>query len=197
MRIVLASKSPRRREILSMLGVKFEIVTADTDESSALTDPTLLVKELALRKGRAVRELLRAQGNWDEETLIIASDTVVAVNGQILGKPQDDADAARMLQMLSDSAHDVISGVALLQGAREVADFDKTAVHFGKMSEKDIEWYVKSGEPRDKAGAYAVQGLASLFIKELAGDYFNVVGLPVYRLNALTEQFLGFKLTEL
>ncbi len=197
MRIVLASKSPRRREILSMLGVKFEIVTADTDESSALTDPTLLVKELALRKGRAVRELLRARGDWDEKTLIIASDTVVAVNGQILGKPQDDADAARMLQLLSGGAHDVISGVALLQGAREVADFDKTAVHFGEMSEKDVEWYVKSGEPRDKAGAYAVQGLASLFIKGLAGDYFNVVGLPVYRLNALTEQFLGCKLTEL
>ena len=197
MRIVLASKSPRRREILAMLGVKFEIVTADTDESSAQTDPTLLVKELALRKGRAVRELLQARGEWDGETLIIASDTVVAVNGEILGKPQDDADAARMLQMLSGSAHDVISGVALLRGTREAADFDKTAVHFGEMSEKDIEWYVKSGEPRDKAGAYAVQGLASLFIKGLAGDYFNVVGLPVYRLNALTEQFLGRKLTEL
>ncbi len=197
MRIVLASKSPRRREILAMLGVKFEIITADTDESSDITDPALLVRELALRKGRAVREQLRAQGLWDDDILIIAADTVVAAGDQILGKPQDDADAARMLRTLSDGAHDVISGVALLQGTREMADFDKTAVHFGEMREKDVEWYVKSGEPRDKAGAYAVQGLASLFIKGLEGDYFNVVGLPVYRLNALVQAFLGCRLTEL
>ncbi len=197
MRIVLASKSPRRREILAMLGVKFEIITADTDESSDIADPALLVRELALRKGRAVREQLWAQGLWDNDTLIIAADTVVAAGDQILGKPQGDADAARMLRMLSGSAHDVISGVALLQGTRESADFDKTAVHFAKMREKDIEWYVKSGEPRDKAGAYAVQGLASLFIKGLEGDYFNVVGLPVYRLNTMVEAFLGRSLINL
>lgn len=197
MRVILASKSPRRREILTMLGVKFEILSADADESSDITDPAQLVRELALRKGRAVRALLQKRGEWDENTLVIASDTVVAAANEILGKPQDDADAARMLRMLSGSTHHVISGVALLCGGRETADFDKTAVHFAKMSEKDIEWYVKSGEPADKAGAYAVQGLASLFIKGLEGDYFNVVGLPVYCLNALAQSFLGTSLIDL
>ena len=197
MRIVLASKSPRRREILAMLGVKFEILSADADESSDITAPEALVRELALRKGRATRELLRERGEWNEDTLIIASDTVVATDGEILGKPRDERDAARMLRALSDSTHRVISGVALLCGEREIADFDSTGVRFGKMSAEDIDWYVRSGEPNDKAGAYAVQGLASLWIKGLEGDYFNVVGLPVYKLNALCESFLGCKLTQL
>lgn len=197
MRIVLASKSPRRREILSMLGIEFDIVTADTDEASSITDPTRLVEELALRKGRAVRELLQKKGEWDDNTLIIASDTVVATGEDILGKPEGCADAARMLRLLSGSAHHVISGIALLLGEREITDHDKTAVHFADMTEEEILWYAKSGEPLDKAGAYAVQGLASLFIKGLSGDYFNVVGLPVYRLNLLAKQFVGKSLTEL
>ena len=197
MRVILASKSPRRREILAMLGVKFEILSADADESSDITAPEALVRELALRKGRATRELLRERGEWNNDTLIIASDTVVATDGEILGKPRDERDAARMLRALSDSTHRVISGVALLCGEREIADFDSTGVRFGKMSAEDIDWYVRSGEPNDKAGAYAVQGLASLWIKGLEGDYFNVVGLPVYKLNALCESFLGCNLTQL
>ena len=197
MRVILASKSPRRREILSMLGVEFEIVSADADESSDITDPELLVRELALRKGRATRELLQRKGEWNESTLIIASDTVVATGDEILGKPQDAADAKRMLCALQDSTHRVISGVALLCGEREVADFDSTGVRFAAMSDEDIDWYVASGEPNDKAGAYAVQGLASLWIKGLDGDYFNVVGLPVYKLNALCQSFLGKNLTQL
>ena len=197
MRVILASKSPRRREILSALGVKFEIVSADADESSALTDPKALVRELALRKGRATRELLRERGEWDEDTLIIASDTVVACEDEILGKPADAEDAKRMLRKLSDTTHRVISGVALLWGEREVADFDSTGVRFAKMSECEIDWYVASGEPNDKAGAYAVQGLASMFIKGLDGDYFNVVGLPVYKLNTLVREYLNCNLNEL
>ena len=197
MRVVLASKSPRRRDILTDLGVRFDIVSADADESSPITDPTLLVRELALRKGRAVRALLQARGEWKGDTLIIASDTVVAAGGEILGKPQNDADAARMLRLLAGTEHQVISGVALLFADREAADSDTTAVRFAKMAESDIDWYVKSGEPRDKAGAYAVQGLASLFIEGLRGDYFNVVGLPVYRLNCLLRNFLGLSLTDL
>ena len=197
MRIILASKSPRRREILSMLGVEFEILSADADESSDITDPEALVCELALRKGRATRALLQERGEWDENTLIIASDTVVATGNEILGKPADAADAKRMLRALQDSTHRVISGVALLCGERETADFDSTGVAFGAMSEEEIAWYVASGEPNDKAGAYAVQGLASLWIKGLEGDYFNVVGLPVYKLNALCQSFLGKNLTQL
>lgn len=197
MRVILASKSPRRREILSMLGVKFEIVTADTDESSDITDARLLVEELARRKGEAVRELLRQRGEWNDDTLILAADTVVAANGKILGKPADEKDAAQMLTMLSDATHEVISGVALFLGDRSCAAAECTTVSFGQMSEKDIKWYVKSGEPCDKAGAYAVQGLASLFIKGLSGDYFNVVGLPVYRLNQLLLDFTGNSLADL
>ena len=197
MRVILASKSPRRREILSMLGVEFEILSADADESSDITDPEALVRELALRKGRATRALLQERGEWDESTLIIASDTVVATQDEILGKPADAQDAGRMLRALQDSTHRVISGVALLCGEREVADFDSTGVRFAAMNEDEINWYVASGEPSDKAGAYAVQGLASLWIKGLEGDYFNVVGLPVYKLNALCQSFLGKPLTQL
>ncbi len=197
MRVILASKSPRRREILSMLGVKFEILSADADESSDITSPEALVRELALRKGRATRELLREKGEWDDNTLIIASDTVVATADEILGKPQDAEDAKRMLRALSDTTHRVISGVALLCGEREMADFDSTDVCFGAMSEEEIDWYVQSGEPNDKAGAYAVQGLASLWISGHKGDYFNVVGLPVYVLNKLCQGCLGKNLTQI
>ncbi|MBE6629640.1 MAG: septum formation protein Maf [Ruminococcaceae bacterium] len=197
MRVILASKSPRRREILSMLGVKFEILSADADESSDIREPAALVRELALRKGRATRELLQARGEWNADTLIIASDTVVAVGGQILGKPRDAQDAKAMLRLLSGKEHQVISGVALLWGERECADFDTTGVRFADMDAQEIDWYVQSGEPSDKAGAYAVQGLASMWIKGLDGDYFNVVGLPVYKLNTLAQAHLGRKLTEL
>ena len=177
-----------------MLGVPFEIVSADADETSNITDPALLVRELALRKGRAVRELLRSEGRLDENTLIIASDTVVAAEGRILGKPTDDADAARMLRMLSGRSHHVISGVALLQGTREIADFDQTAVRFAPMTEAEILWYVQSGEPRDKAGAYAIQGYASLWINGIEGDYFNVVGLPVKKLSDTLKKEFDIKL---
>lgn len=191
MRIVLASKSPRRREILASLGVTFDIVSADADESSDITDPAALVRELSLRKGRATRELLRVRGEWDDNTLIIASDTVVAIDNEILGKPRDDADAARMLTLLSGSSHHVISGISLLLGDREIADFDDTCVLFDDMTPAEIDWYVQSGEPRDKAGAYAVQGLAALWIKGIQGCYFNVVGLPVHKLNLLLKTFIG------
>ena len=197
MRIVLASKSPRRREILSALGVTFDIVSAETDERSDIQNPALLVQELALRKGCATRELLRARGEWDAQTLIIASDTVVAVDGEILGKPRNPQDAARMLGLLSGKTHHVVSGVALLTGDREITDFDDTSVYFAHMTPADIDWYVATGEPMDKAGAYAVQGLASLWIEKLDGCYFNVVGLPVYKLNRLTQIFLGKNLNAL
>ena len=179
MRIVLASKSPRRREILSMLGVQFDVVTADTDEKSEITDPAKLVEELALRKGRAVRELLKKQGEWDDSTLIIASDTVVATDSNILGKPQNEQDAARMLRTLEGGAHHVISGVALFWDAREIAAHDKTTVHFAPMSEEEILWYAKSGEPLDKAGAYGIQDLGGIFVEKIDGDYYNGVGLPL------------------
>ena len=192
MRVILASKSPRRKEILSMLGIDFTVMSADADESSSLSDPHELVRELSLRKGRALRDLLKATGEWDENTLLIAADTVVAAEGEILGKPQDDEDARRMLRLLSGKRHAVVSGLSLLLGDKEEVTSEETGVSFAPMTEEEIAWYVESGEPADKAGAYAVQGLASLFISGLQGDYFNVVGLPVHALNLSLHRLLGF-----
>ena len=197
MRVILASKSPRRREILQTLGVRFEVVSADADETSSITAPVNLVCELALRKGRATRDLLRARGEWNDDTVVIAADTVVAVDGKILGKPHSDAEAAEMLRLLAGRDHFVVSGAALFAGDKYAVTFDKTAVSFAPMTENEIDRYVQSGEPRDKAGAYAVQGLASLWIRGLTGDYFNVVGLPVFRLNALCKDLLGRSLLDL
>lgn len=197
MRVILASQSPRRREILAGLGLSFEVQSAHTDEHSFINDPVSLVKELSLRKGLAVREKLAALGQWNDQTVLIAADTVVAVGNEILGKPRDAADADRMLALLSDTRHRVVSGVALFCGDRIGTDADTTLVSFGPIPKEAREWYIRSKEPFDKAGAYAIQGLASLFIKGIEGDYFNVVGLPVYVLNRLSERMLSRSLPEL
>ena len=191
MKFILASKSPRRREILADLGLEFEIITADTDESCDLTDPRAFVEELALRKGRAVADGL------NEDTVVIESDTVVACGGKILGKPSDRADAARMLDMLSGSRHDVISGIALISKGKEAVASEVTHVIFDKLSDSDKEIYLNSDEPYDKAGAYAIQGLASMWIKGIEGDYFNVVGLPVKRLHDLLLSEFGIDMATL
>ena len=191
MKFILASKSPRRREILSDLGLQFDIVTADTDESCDIKDPRSFVEELALRKGRAVAE------NIDEDTIIIASDTVVSCGGEILGKPHDRADTKRMLDMLSGSKHDVISGIALITKDKEAVASEVTHVIFDVLTDSDKEIYLNSDEPYDKAGAYAIQGLASMWIKGIEGDYFNVVGLPVKRLHDLLLTEFGINMATL
>lgn len=191
MKFILASKSPRRREILSDLGLQFDIVTADTDESCDIKDPRSFVEELALRKGRAVAE------NIDNDTIIIASDTVVSCGGEILGKPRDRADAKRMLDMLSGSKHDVISGIALITKGKEAVASEVTHVIFDNLTDSDKEIYLNSDEPYDKAGAYAIQGLASMWIKGIEGDYFNVVGLPVKRLHDLLLTEFGINMATL
>lgn len=192
MKFILASKSPRRREILADLGLKFEIITADTDENCTLTNPKPYVEELALRKGRAVANILD-----DNDTLIIASDTVVACTGEILGKPRDRKDAKRMLDMLSGSKHDVISGIALITREKEVIASETTHVIFDELSDSDKEIYINSDEPYDKAGAYAIQGLASMWIKGIEGDYFNVVGLPVKLLHDTLKKEFGIDIAKL
>lgn len=187
MKIVLASKSPRRREILENLGLKFDIVVADADESSDIREPQRLVETLAARKGRAVLEKL--DGN-DEETLIIACDTLVYADGEFLGKPRDKADAERMIRKLSGNSHSVVSGIYLCFCGREVTAAAETRVIFDPLTEAEIEAYLNTSEPYDKAGAYAIQGKAGVYIKGIEGDYFNVVGLPVNLLkNTLKEKF--------
>lgn len=197
MKYILASKSPRRREILTNIGVDFEIVVSDADETSDVTDPAELTKELSKRKGRAVAKLLENQGRLDGETIIISADTVVACDGEILEKPRDRDDAYRMLRMLSGRSHEVVSGITLICGDREESAYSVTKVCFKELSDKEIWKYIDSGEPFDKAGAYAVQGLAALFVERIEGCYFGVVGLSVNLFNELHKKCTGKALSEI
>ena len=174
MRIILASKSPRRKEILENLGLDFEIIVADADESCDIKDPCKLVMTIAARKGAAVLDFLGDVAKKD--VLLIACDTLVYAKNEFLGKPCDENDAARMLKMLSGSAHEVISGLYLYHNGKEVRRAESTKVFFDEMSDADIQKYIESGEPSDKAGAYAIQGKAGVHINGIEGDYFNVVG---------------------
>ncbi len=173
-RVLLASASPRRAEILRAVGWPFEALAADIDETMAAGESAeSAVERLALGKALAALERRRSP-------LVLGADTTVVVDSSILGKPNDDAEASRMLRLLSGRWHDVVTGVALVSdGGRRVVAHERTRVRFAPLSDAEIEWYVASGEPMDKAGAYAVQGRAALFIEEIRGDYWNVVGLPV------------------
>ena len=189
MRVVLASKSPRRREILELLGLDFDVVVADTDEFCDCADPGDRVETLALQKGSAVLTNLSEQGDL-ADTLIIACDTLVYAEGEFLGKPRDRDDARRMLELLSGKSHEVWSGIYLYFDGKTVTSSESTEVVFAEMSDEEISAYIDSTEPFDKAGAYAVQGGTSRYILGLQGDYFNVVGLPVNLLyTTLKEEF--------
>ena len=191
MNIILASASPRRREILDALGLSFSVVVSDADETVCERDPARLVEILSLRKGEAVRNRLLSEGRDLSDTLIISSDTVVSVDGEILGKPRDEADACRMLRLYSGRGHEVISGIALCKGGEVAVSHETTYVEFDEMSEEEILAYVRQNSPYDKAGAYAIQGAASAYIKGIRGDYFNVVGLPVHRMCRLYSEKFG------
>ena len=180
--IILASASPRRREILQTLGLNFRVLVADVDESSDERDPAKLCALLARRKGEAVLEKLQKEGTLTPETVVIASDTIVFAKDEILGKPVDEADARRMLKLLSGGSHFVYSGIYLWHAGRGVLSFDATEVFFDALSEEQIERYLASGEPFGKAGGYAIQGHAAPFISGIRGEYFTVVGLPVHEM---------------
>ena len=185
--IVLASGSPRRREILSDLGIKFRVEISGADESIPEgTSPDLAVRRLSLLKAADVAK------NQPENALVIGADTVVVSDGEILGKPTDEEDAVKMLKSLSGREHSVLTGISALRRSdgKGVSVFEETKVRFRKLSEEEILKYVKTGEPMDKAGAYGIQGLGSLLIEKIDGDYFNVVGLPACRLaRLLAEEF--------
>lgn len=193
MDIILASKSPRRKEILENLGVNFRIFTAGTDESCSLTDAAALSEELSCRKAEAVYDLLKRENAILEDTLIIGCDTVVCCDGKILGKPQNRKDAENMLSMLSGKEHEVISGLTLIYGDKKYTSHEVTYVSFDELMPSEIRWYVSTGECDDKAGAYGIQGLASRFIRGIDGCYFNVVGLPVHRLYRMARR-IGIEL---
>ncbi|MBR4295352.1 MAG: septum formation protein Maf [Clostridia bacterium] len=197
MKFILASKSPRRKEILENLGLDFEIVTSEADESYEKgTEPSEVVMLLSAKKAAAVKNKLLDEGRDLSDTVIIAADTIVYGGGEILGKPIDRYDSERMLTMLSDSTHSVLSGVTVIYGGSSASAFEETFVHFAPMSEKEIKWYAGSGEPDDKAGAYAIQGYASMWIDKIEGCYFNVVGLPVSCLRKLLLRVFGIKLSD-
>ncbi len=194
MKLILASASPRRREILTTLGVDFTVVTADADETCDLTHPGERVEAISVKKCHAVVDRLAAEGILDADTVILASDTLVMLDGEFLGKPRDEADARRMVGMLEGRTHTVASGLAIYKDGRTVTAHELTGVTFAPMSEAEITAYVATGESFGKAGGYAVQGYAARFITGIQGDYFNVVGLPVRRLYETMREGFGIVL---
>lgn len=190
-KIILASASPRRRELLANAGVQFEVRPADNEEKITCHEPEAVVEELSEQKALAVAFPA------EEGTVIIGSDTVVAFDGKILGKPADEEDAVRTLLMLQGNTHQVYTGVTVLEyraGQWQKNTFaQRTDVTFYPVSEEEIRAYVKTGEPMDKAGSYGIQGLFGIYVKEISGEYSNVVGLPVGRLFYETRK-LGIEL---
>ena len=183
---MLASSSPRRTEILERAGWPHEVFVAGVDESvHPHEDPATYVQRLARSKAEAVAQRL-------EEGLVLGADTTVVIENQILGQPRDEADAKRMLNLLSGKWHEVLTGVALVRvsGESRVA-YEQTRVRFAEMSETEIDWYIASGEPFGKAGAYGIQNKAALFIEEIQGDYFNIMGLPIRLVYELAADFHG------
>jgi septum formation protein len=172
-RLVLASASPRRAALLRAAGFDFDAAPVDIDEAVRVGEPpALYVRRLAAEK--SARAAATRAG-----AIVLGADTAVVIDGQILGKPCDDDEAAAMLRRLSGARHDVMTGVSLRRGGLELGRVETTAVRFTALTPEDVAWYVASGEGRDKAGAYAIQGLASRFIPRIEGSYSNVVGLPV------------------
>jgi septum formation protein len=198
MRLVLASASPRRADLLRAAGYSFDTLVVDLDESPRAGEaPQAYVARLAREKSAAAmqRFIARAQQACSgperdavHEVVILGADTTVVVDGEILGKPRDDTDGAAMLQKLSGRRHEVLTGVSLRTSAGEWGRVEATGVYMKELSLQDIAWYVGSGEGRDKAGGYAVQGLASRFIPRIDGSYSNVVGLPVEAVAALLRE---------
>lgn len=187
MQIILASQSPRRKELLGLFGLPFIIRAADVDEKMDLEKPA--AQEVA-RVSR-LKALATPRGSDD---IVIAADTIVVCNGKILGKPKDEEDAANMLRLLSGRDHQVMTGLTVLFGKEERTVTEITDLHFRELSDAEIYHYIKSGEPMDKAGSYGIQGGGALFAEKMVGDYFNVMGLPVCRLwhilSALAPQAL-------
>lgn len=182
-KFILASKSPRRAELLQNIGVDFKVEVSGADESRISKDlpPHIYVQELAVLKGTAVSE------HFGKEHFVIAADTVVVFENEIIGKPQDADDAKRILKLLSDNTHRVYTGYSVTNAANvhTASGCEMTEVHFKELTDAEIDSYIASGEPFDKAGAYGIQGAGGLFADEIHGDFFNVVGLPLCALNKL------------
>ena len=184
-KVILGSASPRRRELLAQIGARFEVRTSGREEVYHSTVPEEIVRELAIMKAENVAEdLADEQGRTPEDTIVIGADTIVVLDGKILGKPKDEKDAADMIGALQGRSHEVYTGVAILdydaQGEKNVSVHAVgTKVYVNPMDEAEISAYIDTGEPMDKAGAYGIQGRFAAYIDRIEGDYYNVVGLPV------------------
>ena len=180
-RIILASGSPRRRELLAKLNIDFEVITSDADEAIDSDNPEIIVETLSERKARAVLDSIP-----DDNILVIGADTIVYYDGEVLGKPEDEEDARGMLSMLSDRTHQVFTGVSIIsriKGEEKIKVFsDRTDVTFYEIDKFDLADYIKTGSPMDKAGAYGIQDDFAKHVKKIDGDYNNVVGLPLSKL---------------
>ena len=192
-KIILASGSPRRKQLLTQTGFEFEICISQCEEKITSSDPKKVCMELSLQKALDVASMIKAYNQKhddiasDRDLIIIGADTIVAIDDQILGKPKDDDEAVQMLKKLSGKEHDVYTGVSFVFMSSdgrvgEHSFYERTGVNVYDLDDDEIRDYVDSGEPLDKAGAYGIQGSFAKYIKEISGDYFNVVGLPVARL---------------
>lgn len=183
MAMILASQSPRRRELLGQMGFSFTVRPARGEElpHPELT-PAQLVEELARQKA------LEVSAEAASDDVVVAADTVVAIDGKVLGKPHDKVHAAQMLSALSGREHTVYTGVAVKRGERLLVEHEATLVRFRPLTQREIDLYIQTGEPMDKAGSYGIQGYGALLVEGIRGDYFNVVGLPICRLGRMLAQ---------
>lgn len=194
-RIVLASQSPRRHELLEMVGIAHEVITSDCDENISYDTPSEMVCRLSERKAEAVAKKLKTQDLQDEEgALVIGSDTIVYFGGEVLGKPGSKEEAFRMLSALSGKEHSVFTGVTVIDTAsgRSETFFEETKVTFYEIPKEELLDYIATGDPMDKAGSYGVQGRGAFLVKRIEGDYFTVVGLPVARLMRALRQMTEY-----
>ncbi len=181
MEVILASQSPRRKELMGLFHIPFTVRVSDADETMAPNlSPAEAVAQVSRRKAEAVSR--------QADDVVIAADTIVVLGSQILGKPRDEADASRMLHLLSGRDHQVMTGMTVLRGDQALVCTEITDIHFRPLSDREIDAYIRTGEPMDKAGSYGIQGGAALFADRMHGDYYNVMGLPVCRLGQLLRQ---------
>lgn len=193
---ILASASPRRRELLEQIGLKFRIFVTDADESKIDKNlpVNLYVEELAMAKAAAAAKVLKNE----KDAIIIAADTVVYFDNRIMGKPKDEKEAFDMLTCLSGNMHEVCTGVCVMRisDGFSASGCERTEVYFNELSPEKIQRYIDTGEPMDKAGAYGIQGVGALLVKKIIGDYFNVVGLPLSKLSKILENDFGKNLID-
>lgn len=183
-KIILASASPRRRELLEQINIPFEVMVSEAEEVITKTEPGEIVEELSLCKAKAVAEKLMEEKkeNTEKPRLVIGADTIVVQDGKVLGKPHSEEEAFEMLQSLQGSTHQVFTGVTFIQGTRIHSFYEKTEVYVYPMTEAEIRTYIASGDCMDKAGAYGIQGSFAAYIRGISGDYYTVMGLPVGRM---------------